>query len=63
MLPFSAPGLVDTELIRKFPEQVRASVMESIVPKLLVGHMGTPEEVAEAYIFAMKVRLLHIRFR
>ncbi|KAF8598538.1 hypothetical protein BDV93DRAFT_594032 [Ceratobasidium sp. AG-I] len=53
-----SPGLVDTELIQQFPEQLRTSMFENLVPKLLVGHVGTPEEVAEAYIFAMKCQYL-----
>ncbi|KAF8594249.1 NAD(P)-binding protein [Ceratobasidium sp. AG-I] len=53
-----SPGLVDTELIQQFPEQVRNSLIEGLLPKLPVGHVGTPEEVAEAYIFAMKCQYL-----
>ncbi|KAF8603586.1 NAD(P)-binding protein [Ceratobasidium sp. AG-I] len=51
-----SPGLVDTELIQQLPEELRTALVEKIGPKLLVGHVGTPEEVAEAYIFAMKAR-------
>ncbi|QRV75794.1 Enoyl-(Acyl carrier protein) reductase [Ceratobasidium sp. AG-Ba] len=51
----SSPGVVDTELVRAFPEAVREHIYETIRQKSLVGHVGTPEEIAEAYIFAMKV--------
>lgn len=51
----SSPGLVDTELLEQIPAEARTGLVESVRSKLLVGHLGTPEEVAEAYIFAMKV--------
>ncbi|KAG9118886.1 hypothetical protein FRC07_006385 [Ceratobasidium sp. 392] len=53
-----APGLVDTELIQNFPAEQRKHLLETHREKLLVGHIGTPEEVAEAYIFAMKCQYL-----
>lgn len=34
---------------------MRDAVFEKAQKTLLVGHIGTPDEVAEAYIFAMKV--------
>ena len=40
------------------PAEHRTQMMQDFIPKLLVGHVGTPEEVAEAYIFAMKVSSL-----
>ncbi|CAE6419302.1 unnamed protein product [Rhizoctonia solani] len=49
-----APGLVDTEHFGKLPAEIRAGVFKSYEEKLPVGHVGKPEEVAEAYIFAMK---------
>ncbi|KAG9095766.1 hypothetical protein FS749_009804 [Ceratobasidium sp. UAMH 11750] len=48
-------GLVKTELYDKTPPELRDSIFNSYEEKVLVGHVGTPEEVAEAYIFAMKV--------
>lgn len=42
------------------PAEQRTQIMKDFLPKLLVGHVGTPEEVAEAYIFAMKVSKLTI---
>ncbi|KAG8792842.1 hypothetical protein FRC12_004713 [Ceratobasidium sp. 428] len=53
-----APGLVDTEMLEKVPAEVRKTIFESHIQKLLVGHIGTPAEVAEAYIFAMKCQYL-----
>ncbi|KAF8598539.1 NAD(P)-binding protein [Ceratobasidium sp. AG-I] len=53
-----SPGLVDTELFQNMPTETRTRIMEEFLPKLLVGHVGTPEEVAEAYIFAMKCQYL-----
>ncbi|KAG8706981.1 hypothetical protein FRC09_002090 [Ceratobasidium sp. 395] len=53
-----APGLVDTELFDKLPAEMRKTIFETHLQKLLVGHVGTPEEVAEAYIFAMKCQYL-----
>ncbi|KAG8792841.1 hypothetical protein FRC12_004712 [Ceratobasidium sp. 428] len=37
---------------------MRKTIFETHLQKLLVGHVGTPEEVAEAYIFAMKCQYL-----
>ncbi|KAG9126845.1 hypothetical protein FRC07_001746 [Ceratobasidium sp. 392] len=53
-----APGLVETELIETLPAEFRNHLVETSREKLLVGHVGTPEEVAEAYIFAMKCQYL-----
>ncbi|QRV80624.1 Enoyl-(Acyl carrier protein) reductase [Ceratobasidium sp. AG-Ba] len=49
-----SPGFVLTELLDHFPKEVLEPIVESARQKSLVGHVGTPEEVAEAYIFAMK---------
>ncbi|KAF8606693.1 NAD(P)-binding protein [Ceratobasidium sp. AG-I] len=53
-----SPGLVDTELIQKFPPDLRKAFFEKAQNEFPVGHVGTPEEVAEAYIFAMKCQYL-----
>ncbi|QRV93444.1 Enoyl-(Acyl carrier protein) reductase [Ceratobasidium sp. AG-Ba] len=51
----SSPGLVATNPPPNTPGLAeRAKMLESFREKLLVGHIGTPDEVAEAYIFAMK---------
>ena len=51
----SSPGLVETEMTEQFPSDIREAIFEQAKNTLPVGHIGTPEEVAEAYIFAMRV--------
>ncbi|CAE6438328.1 unnamed protein product [Rhizoctonia solani] len=51
-------GVTDTELFSGFSPDARASLFKSQQEKLPVGHVGTPDEVAEAYIFAMKYTYL-----
>ncbi|CAE6442149.1 unnamed protein product [Rhizoctonia solani] len=53
-----APGVTDTELFSTFSSEARASFFKTQQEKLPVGRVGTPEEVAEAYIFAMKCTFL-----
>ena len=36
------------------PEQARAQMLKGTADKLLVKHIASPAEVAEAYIFLMK---------
>lgn len=45
-------------MTQKFPPEARKAIYEKAQNSLLVGHIGTPDEVAEAYIFAMKVSML-----
>ncbi|KAG8715961.1 hypothetical protein FRC09_016157 [Ceratobasidium sp. 395] len=52
------PGLVHTEMLDQVPTERRQKMFEAWRDKLLVGHIGTPAEVAEAYIFAMKCQYL-----
>ncbi|QRW07581.1 Enoyl-(Acyl carrier protein) reductase [Ceratobasidium sp. AG-Ba] len=54
-----SPGIVDTEIFSSFPPEVRTHLMDSTLQKLPVGHIGTAEELAEAYIFAMKASTLY----
>ncbi|KAG9094695.1 hypothetical protein FS749_012012, partial [Ceratobasidium sp. UAMH 11750] len=49
-----SPGLVATELHQHFLAEVRENMYKASREKLLVGHVGTPDEVAEGYIFTMK---------
>ncbi|CAE7174617.1 unnamed protein product, partial [Rhizoctonia solani] len=49
-----SPGLVDTEHFDNLPAEIRTAAFKAYQEKLLVGHVGKPDEVAEAYIFAMK---------
>ncbi|CAE6454603.1 unnamed protein product [Rhizoctonia solani] len=51
-----AAGVTGTELFSSFSPEARAGLFKAQEEKLPVGHVGTPEEIAEAYIFAMKVR-------
>ncbi|KAG8713580.1 hypothetical protein FRC08_013085 [Ceratobasidium sp. 394] len=48
------PGLVASEFWDGLPEDARKAMYEARGQQLLVGHVGTPDELAEAYIFAMK---------
>ncbi|WP_055493831.1 SDR family oxidoreductase [Streptomyces sp. TP-A0356] len=49
-----SPGLVRTELWRDLPEEEREGLFESAVASLPVGRVGTPEDVAEAYLYLMR---------
>ncbi|QRV95191.1 Enoyl-(Acyl carrier protein) reductase [Ceratobasidium sp. AG-Ba] len=53
-----SPGLVNTELMQEFDGGAGVAILEAHGKKLPVGHIGTPEEIAEAFIFAMKVILV-----
>ncbi|GAB1522810.1 hypothetical protein RhiTH_005934 [Rhizoctonia solani] len=55
---FDCPGLVDTEFHDSMPTDAKEQFFKLQREKLPVGHVGTPEEVAEAYIFAMKCTYL-----
>lgn len=48
------PGLVKTELWDPMPEDKRNDLYEAYAKKLLVRHVASPDEIAEAYIFLMK---------
>ncbi|KAG8791894.1 hypothetical protein FRC12_007882 [Ceratobasidium sp. 428] len=50
-----SPGIVDTQFWDATPQDAKAGMFSHYEKNLLVGHIGTPAEVAEAYIFAMKV--------
>ncbi|MFF3909849.1 SDR family oxidoreductase [Streptomyces sp. NPDC001848] len=49
-----SPGLVHTELWRDMPEEGRRGLFESGAASLPVGRVGTPEDVAEAYLYLMR---------
>ena len=53
-----SPGLVDTEIFAQHPPELRDGWIKEQSQKLPVGHVAKPEEVAEAYIFAMKCNYL-----
>lgn len=52
------PGLVDTELLDTLPSGGKESTLATMGKRLLVGHVAGPEEIAEAYLFAMKCAYL-----
>lgn len=51
-----APGVVATPLWDKVPN--RDAIFKGYSEKLPVGHVGTPEEVAEAYLFCFRCTYL-----
>jgi NAD(P)-dependent dehydrogenase (short-subunit alcohol dehydrogenase family) len=51
-----SPGAVRTELWDAIPEQERNALYRQIGESLLVGRVGEPSEVAEAYVYLMKNR-------
>jgi 3-oxoacyl-[acyl-carrier protein] reductase len=42
-----APGFISTEMVRSVPEKV----IQNMVSRTPLGRMGTPEDVAEAYVW------------
>ncbi|GAB1525392.1 hypothetical protein RhiTH_008552 [Rhizoctonia solani] len=56
--PIRCPGLVDTELFASMPEDIRKDMFGRQEKTTPVGHIGKPEELAEAYLFAMKCTYL-----
>ena len=53
-----SPGAVHTELFGSFPEERLEGILQSFKDATLVGKVGTPEDVAEAYLYAMKDQFL-----
>ena len=49
-----SPGVVRTELWRDMTEEDRRGLFESSAAALPVGRVGTPEDVAEAYLYLMR---------
>ncbi|CAE6507105.1 unnamed protein product [Rhizoctonia solani] len=49
------PGIVDTEFYDAFSADAKERLFKPRRENLPVGHIGTPDEIAEAYIFAMKL--------
>jgi hypothetical protein len=47
--------MVDTEILDTIPLELKNKMLEKSSKEFPVGHVGTPDELAEAYIFAMKV--------
>ena len=48
------PGVVKTPLWADMTEADRDALYQQMGAKLLVGHVGEPEEVAEAYLYLMR---------
>jgi 3-oxoacyl-[acyl-carrier protein] reductase len=51
-----APGLIETDMVKQAPEQVRQMALSEIV----LGRLGTPEEVAWVITFLCSERARHI---
>jgi NAD(P)-dependent dehydrogenase (short-subunit alcohol dehydrogenase family) len=49
-----APGSVHTELYDDIPKEKLEGVLEGMRKATLTGNVGAPEEVAEAYLYAMR---------
>ncbi len=47
------PGMIDTDLWGKFPLQERHQMYGKVGKELLVGRIGTPEEIAQTYLYLM----------
>jgi len=48
------PGLIRTEVWNAIPEEQREERWRKMTERLLVKRIGTPEEVAEAYLYLMR---------
>lgn len=51
-----APGLIETEMVKKAPEKVKEMALNEIV----LGKLGSPEEVAWTVVFLCSERAKHI---
>lgn len=49
-----SPGAVDTELWAGLSDEVKAGMFKSFGDKMTTGRVGQVEDVAEAYVYAMK---------
>jgi NAD(P)-dependent dehydrogenase (short-subunit alcohol dehydrogenase family) len=49
-----SPGMVKTPLWSAMPEAERDALYREMERNLLVGHLGEPEEIAEAYLYLMR---------
>ncbi|KAL8941819.1 MAG: hypothetical protein Q9216_002019 [Gyalolechia sp. 2 TL-2023] len=48
------PGPVLTELLDGFPKEASSAALQRYADETLVGRMGKPEELAEAYLYTMR---------
>jgi 3-oxoacyl-[acyl-carrier protein] reductase len=51
-----APGFIDTPMTRSLPEQVRAQAQSEV----LLGRLGTPDDIAAAVLFLVSPLAAHI---
>ena len=51
-----APGLIETDMVKGMPEEAKQKSLSEIV----LGHLGTPEDVAAAVTFLVSPRARHI---
>lgn len=51
-----SPGAVDTELWDGMSAEKKKALFDAIMARALTGAVGQPEDVAEAYLYAMKDR-------
>jgi len=49
-----SPGAVHTELFNEIPEDKLPGVLQGFSDGTLVGEVGTPENLAEAYLYSMR---------
>ncbi len=49
-----SPGAVHTELFNEIPEDKLPGVLQGFSDGTLVGEVGTPENLAEAYLYFMR---------
>jgi len=49
-----SPGWIDTEIMDAMMGAGKQAVFEQVSKKILVNRVGTPEDIAEAYLFVMK---------
>ncbi|KAL8947803.1 MAG: hypothetical protein Q9222_005951, partial [Ikaeria aurantiellina] len=49
-----SPGAVKTELFEGFPKETTEAALEGMRRATLVGELGAPEQLAQAYLYAMK---------
>lgn len=53
-----SPGAVPTEAWDRFSQEGKQATMDAWRANTLVGELGTPEDVAEAYLYLMKDRFV-----
>lgn len=49
-----SPGAIDTELFDRLGMQQKEQVLQMLAKQTLVGKVGRPQDVAEAYLYCMR---------